>query len=129
MSHWTNINVQIRSLESARAACRELGVDLIVAQPGQQVQARGYNGLTRSAEAMIKLAGPYDVALNRQADGTYTMACDFWGGHVAKQLGKNCQKFTQLYGVHQAIRSAPRGAIARRVMGAKGAINVILTMP
>lgn len=129
MSHWTEIKVKVQSLDAARAACRELGVDLVCAGPGQKVQARGYNGVTREAEAMIRLAGPYDVALTRQADGSYTMACDYWKGHVAKQLGKNCQKFTQLYGVHQAMRSAPRGAIINRVQGANGAILVRMSVP
>lgn len=129
MSHWTEIKTQIKNLNAARAACREIGVELICAAPGQKVQARGYAGNTIAADAVIKLKGPYDVALTREANGSYAMKCDWYHGHIAAELGQNAQKFTQLYGVHAATMAAPRGAMVRRTIGANGSILLTMTTP
>ena len=79
MSHFTEIQSQIRDLEALNDACRELGLEL--AWTGT---ARGYAEQTRTGDAIIKLKGPYDIALNRQPDGTYALTTDWWNGHVEK---------------------------------------------
>jgi len=130
VSHWTNIDVKIQTLAAAEAACRELGFKFERAPIGQKLDARGYNGLTRKADAVIRLPGPYDVALTREANGSYSLACDFWNGHVERSLGKNCQKFTQLYGVHVATAAArAKGYQVRRMQGANGSINLVMSVP
>ena len=35
------------------------------------------------------LKGPYDIALNKQPDGSYGLTTDWWDGHVEKEVGKD----------------------------------------
>jgi hypothetical protein len=79
VSHFTSIQTQIKDLAALADACKELKVELL-----QGGEARGYAGNTRSGEAVVKLKGPYDIALNKQPDGNYELATDWWGGHVEK---------------------------------------------
>lgn len=136
MSHWTNIKTQVRDLNALAAAIAELpqGVangqpcQLIRAQPGAKVQARGYGSGMVDCDAMIRLPGPYDVALTRQPDGTYTLTTDFWRGHVAEYCGENFGRLLQLYGVHATLAQARKmGCRAQRVLGKNGSINVVIT--
>ena len=50
--------------------------------------------------------GPYDIALNKQADGTYGITADLWNGYVEKEVGTNYGRLLQLYGVHKATMEA-----------------------
>lgn len=130
MSHWTNIQTQINDLGALGAACRELGKRLEIAAPGQQVLARGYSRATRSCDAVIHLDGPYDVALTREANGKYSLSADYYSGHVARQLGEQCGKLVQLYGVHKAATLyARKGIQTRRVLGQNGSINLVAMIP
>ncbi len=130
MSHFTEIKTQIKDLARCREACRELGVTLEIAPQGQKVQARGYYNATMPCDAVIRLKGPYDAALTRQKDGSYALTADFYAGHVARQLGANCQKLTQLYGVAVATNAARlKGYGVRRTIGANGSINLIMSVP
>ena len=56
MSHFTTIKTQIRDTEALRAACSELGLELI-----QNAEARGYYTQTTKGEYVIRLKGPYDM--------------------------------------------------------------------
>ena len=78
MSHFTTIHTQIQDIEALRAACSELGLTLCA-----NTTARGYSGNSTPGEFAIRLRGPYDIALNRLADGSYGMTTDWWNGHVA----------------------------------------------
>lgn len=130
MSHFTEIKTQIKDLARCRDACRELGVTLEIATNGQKVQARGYYNSSTPCDAVVRLKGPYDVALNRQADGSYTVKADFYAGHVAKELGQNCGKLVQLYGVHVATAAARlKGYGVRRMIGTNGSINLVMSVP
>lgn len=130
MSHWTEVKTQINDLRALADACRELGKRLEIAAPGQKVQARGYAGATRNCDAVIHLDGPYDVALTREANGKYSLQADYWSGHVARQLGEQCGKLTQLYGVHKATALyRNKGIQTRRVMGQNGVINLVAMIP
>lgn len=84
MSHFTSITTQIRDLTALADACKELGVKL-----DNGGVARGYATNTRTGDAVIKLKGPYDIALNWQEDGNYALTTDWWGGHVEKEVGTN----------------------------------------
>ena len=123
MSHFTTIQTQIRDVEALRAACGELGLTL-----AGNADARGYGTQTRRGESVIQIpSGPYDIALNRQPDGTYELATDWWGGHVEKAVGKNYGRLLQLYGVHKATREARRkGYTVRRKQHADGAIKLTI---
>lgn len=130
MSHWTELKTQINDLRALGDACRELGKRLEVAKPGEKIMARGFAGNTRRCDAIIHLDGPYDVALTRGVDGKYSLTADYYAGHVAKQLGENCGKLTQLYGVHKATQLyRNKGIQTRRVMGQNGKINLVAMIP
>ena len=115
MSHFTTIQTQIRDIAALEAACTELGVELL-----HDAEARGYSGQTRQGELVIRLRGPYDIAANRNPEGSdenhekdhaklpYELATDWWDGHVEKEVGANYGRLLQLYGVHKTIREASK---------------------
>jgi hypothetical protein len=130
MSHFTNIQTEIRDLASLREACREIGVELQTAPAGQKVKARGYYNETLDCDAVVKLKGPYDVALTREANGSYKITADFYAGHVARELGQNCGKLIQRYGLVKATNAARlKGYGVRRVQGANGSIKLLVSVP
>ena len=121
MSHFTTIQTQVRDLDALADACRELGVELTTGK------ARGFNGNTRTGEAVIKLNGPYDIAVNKATGNTYGLTTDWWNGHVAKEVGENYGKLLQLYGVYKASREArKRGYTVRRQSLKDGSIKLAI---
>lgn len=122
MSHFTSIQTQIKDLDALADACKELGVELV-----HQGEARGYATNVRTGDAVIRLKGPYDIALNQQPDGTYALTTDWWDGHVEKEVGTNFSKLIQLYGVHKAMREAKKkGYLASRKTLPNGAIKLTI---
>jgi hypothetical protein len=101
MSHFTTIKTQIRDVEALQAACSEMGLELL-----QNAEARGYSTQTTKGEYVIRLKGPYDVALNRQTHGSFAMTTDWFAGHVESEVGPHFGKLTQLYAVHKATAEA-----------------------
>ena len=121
MSPFTTIETQIRDIPALREACRELGVELL-----ENTEARGYTGNQHRGDLVIRLRGPYDVALNSQ-DGRYGLTCDWWGGHVEKELGAGYGKLLQLYGVYRAQAEAHRKYYStRRQTLADGSIRLTI---
>ena len=122
MSHFTSIQTQIKDMEALQDACKELGVAVVLYEP-----ARGYAGQTRTGDAIIRLKGPYDIALNRQEDGSYALTTDFWAGHVEKEVGAGFGRLLQLYGVHKAMREAKKkGYLTTRKTQPNGAIKLTI---
>ena len=122
MSHFTTIDTQIRDIGALQSAYEELGL-----QVQENATARGYGSQSRQGEYVIKLNGPYDIALNAQENSSFELACDWWGGHVEKEVGKNYGRILQLYGVHKASREARRkGYTVRRKQHADGAIKLVI---
>lgn len=122
MSHFATIQTQIRDTEALRAACAELGVELL-----RNTNARGYGSNSQKGDFVIRLTGPYDIALNRQQDGTYGLTCDWWDGHVEKEVGANYGRLLQLYGVHKArIEAQKKGYTVRRQTLGDGAIKLVI---
>ena len=120
MSHFTTITTQIRDIEALKEACAELGLDV-----AENAQARGYNTSQIPGEYVIRLKGPYDIAVNQQKDGTYGMTTDWWAGHVQKEVGINYGRLLQLYGVYKATREARRkGYVVRRQPLKDGSIKL-----
>ena len=110
MSHFTTIKTQIRDTEALQAACTELGLELI-----QNAEARGYYTQTIKGEYVIRLKGPYDVALNRQPDGSFGFTTDWFAGHVEAEVGPNFGKLTQFYAVNKAtIEARKKGWTVQR---------------
>jgi len=124
MSHFTTIQTQIRDLEALSDASVEMGFQLLA-----NTQCRGYAGMTRTAPHVIKLKGPYDIAVepSKENDGSYGLTTDWWDGHVAKEVGTGYGRLLQSYGVHKTIREArSRGLRSTRRIEADG--SVLLTL-
>jgi hypothetical protein len=122
MSHFTTIKTQIKDIEALRSACKELSLKLL-----QKADARGYREAVRHGDFVIKLNGPYDIAVNQQQDGTFGLTTDWYNEHVEKEVGKEYSKLLQLYAVHKAsIEARKKGfSILRRPQN-NGAIKLIL---
>ena len=121
MSHFTTIKTQIKDVAALKSACEELGLKLV-----PNTNARGYLGNTHKGEYVIKLKGPYDIALNQQ-DGAYGLTADFWDGHVEKEVGQNYGKLLQLYGVHKAsIEARKKGLSVHRQQKQDGSIKLVM---
>lgn len=122
MSHFTTIQTQVRDIAALRDACQELGL-----QVAEKADARGYAGNTLPGDYVVRLQGPYDIALNRQPDGTFGLTTDWWAGHVAKEVGPDYGKLLQLYGVHKAMREArKKGLTVRRQAISDGRIKLTI---
>ena len=122
MSHFATIETQIRDIAALKTACAELGLDI-----NENAVARGYAGNTRSGEYVIRLKGPYDIAVNKTPDGTYGLTTDWWAGHVEKEVGKNYGRLLQLYGVHKAqIEARKKGYTTRRQTLGDGSIKLLI---
>ena len=124
MSHFTTIKTQIRDLDALNDACVEMGFKF-----QQNCKCRGYAGVTRLAPHVIRLKGPYDIAVDPspENDGSYGLTTDWWDGHVAKEVGTGYGRLLQAYGVNKTIREAAlRGLRATRRIEADG--SVLLTL-
>jgi hypothetical protein len=122
MSHWTTIQTQIRDIEALRAACAELNLPLL-----ENAEARGYGTHRQHGDYVIQLKGPYDVIVNRQPEGSFTLATDWWDGHVEREVGRNFGRLLQLYAVHKAASEArKRGLSIQRKRLPNGAILLSL---
>jgi hypothetical protein len=122
MSHFTTIKTQIKDIAALRSACQELGLILL-----QDTEARGYGSQIRAGDYVIKLNGPYDIAVNKQPDNSFGLTTDWWQGHVEQEVGSNYSKLLQLYAVHKATMEAKRkGMAVLRRQKQDGSIKLIL---
>jgi hypothetical protein len=124
MSHFTTIQTQIRDLTALSEACSELGVSLV-----PDADCRGYAGITRKAPHVIRLKGPYDIAVepSKANDGTHGLTTDWWDGHVAREVGEGYGRLLQCYGVHNTEREARlRGLRTSRKVETDGSILLTL---
>ncbi len=103
MSHFTTIQTQIRDLEALADASHEMGFLFLA-----NAQCRGYAGLSRQAPHVIRLKGPYDIAVepSQENKGTYGLTTDWWDGHVAREVGENYGRLLQCYGIQKTTREA-----------------------
>jgi hypothetical protein len=122
MSHFTTVKTQIKDITALRSACAELGLTV-----KQNAQARGYYENKTKGDFVIKLKGPYDIALNKQPDGSFGITADLWEGHVEKEVGEKYGKLLQLYGVHKATLDArKKGLSVVRRPQQNGSIKLVL---
>ncbi len=122
MSHFTTINTQIKDIEALRLACAEMGLQIEA-----NAEARGYRSNRLRGDYVIRLRGPYDVALCRESTGGYSIHADLWNGHVEAELGQGFGTLKQLYGVHKATTEARRkGLNVRRRQLANGTVRLAL---
>jgi hypothetical protein len=125
MSHFTEIKTQIKDIEALRSACQEMGLPLL-----QNTEARGYYENKTKGDYVVRLKGPYDLALNKQPDGTFGITADLWQGHVEKEVGQGglaYGKLLQLYGVHKAtLEARKKGLSVLRRHQPNGSIKLVL---
>ena len=122
MSHFTSIKTQIKDIAALRSACKELGLPVL-----QNAEARGYATNKLKGEFVIQLKGPYDIAVNKQPDGSFGFTADLWQGCVEKEVGKDYGKLLQLYGVHKAtIEARKKGLSVMRRPQTNGSIKLVL---
>jgi hypothetical protein len=122
MSHFTTVKTQIKDITALRSACAELGLTV-----KQNAQARGYYENKTKGDFVIKLKGPYDIALNKQPDGSFGITADLWEGHVEKEVGEKYGKLLQLYGVHKAtLEARKKGLSVVRRPQQNGSIKLVL---
>ena len=122
MSHFATITTQIKDLAALQSACSELSLTVVA-----DTTARGYSTNTVHGEQVIRLKGPYDIAVNRQPDGTFGLTTDWWDGHVEKEVGPNYGRLLQLYAVHKATaETRKRGHSVQRKAGQHGAIKLMI---
>ena len=122
MSHFTTIKTEIKDIDALRSAVEELGCAL-----ESKTTARGYAGSKLPGDYVVRLKGPYDIAVNGQPNGAHELICDWWEGHVAREVGEKYGKLLQLYGVHKATREAGRkGLLVQRRAQPNGSIKLII---
>jgi hypothetical protein len=123
MSHFATIKTQIKDIRALRAACDELGLPVL-----QNAKARGYSNQKTKGDYVIQLKDPFDIALNKQPDGSFGLTADLWDNHVEKEVGKNYGKLMQLYAVHKAVGEArKKGHLTRRSLQHDGSIKLVIT--
>jgi hypothetical protein len=120
MSHVSEIDIVIRSLDALRAACERLGWHFIEGQTTYKWYGRwvGDSPLpkdTRNEDLgkcnhAIKVPGAsYEVGVVETEDGTYALRYDFWSsGGLDVKLGKNAGLLKQAYGIEAAKIAARR---------------------
>jgi hypothetical protein len=122
MSHFTTIQTQVRDLDALRHALGELNVTL-----HEKTTARGYAGNKLQGDYVIRLQGPYDIALNQTPDGSYGLTTDWWDGHVEKEVGAKFGRLLQLYGIHKTtIEARKRGHFVQRKAQKDGSIKLTI---
>ena len=122
MSHFTTITTQVRDVAALRAAVAELGLQLV-----PDADARGFASQTRRGDYVIRLKGPYDIALNQTPDGSYGLTTDWWDGHVEKEVGAKFGRLLQLYGIHKTtIEARKRGHFVQRKAQKDGSIKLTI---
>jgi hypothetical protein len=109
MSHFTTVNTEIRDIAALRAATDELGLELL-----ENAEARGFASNRIHGDYVIKLRGPYDIALQRQPNGSFGVVADLWQGHVEREVGQGFGRLKQLYGVHKTIAEARKRRLTVR---------------
>ena len=122
MSHFTTINTQIKDMVALRAAVKEMGFELL-----SNTDARGYSTMKQHGDYVVRLKGPYDIAVNRQPDGTYGLTTDWFAGHVEKEVGPQFGHLLQLYAIHKTTQEArKKGFLVQRKPQPNGSIKLVL---
>lgn len=117
MSHVASIEIVIKDLAALKAACKAAGLEFRENQKTWKWYGRWMNDYSDSKAAYKNGIDPkqygkcdhaigipgnntsYEIGVYAQADGTYKLAWDFWGGGngLEKVAGKDCFKLVQSY--------------------------------
>ncbi|SFR12461.1 DUF1257 domain-containing protein [Desulfoscipio geothermicus] len=102
MSHWSRVKTNINNMEILECAAKKLGCSI-----SRNSTARGYKNMALKGEMVIAVPGsPYDVAVNRNEDGTLSLTTDWYLGYVAKVLGPDFGRLKQQYALEMARKRA-----------------------
>lgn len=122
MSHFATVETQIRDIDALRKACTEMDLGMV-----DNAMARGYGSQKTRGEYVITLKGPYDIALNKQPEGSYGLTTDWWDGHVEREVGENYGRLLQLYAVHKTqIEAKKKGYTCRRTKLRDGSMQLVI---
>lgn len=81
MSHFTKVSAEIRDMEALQNALRSMNLSLT-----HNDRCRYYYG-AEIKENVVRLPGKYDMALEENANGSYSINADFFEGDVARTIG------------------------------------------
>ena len=103
MSHFTSVKTKIKQLASLVRALKDLNYDFQLAEEGQTVSVRGYQGQTTDAVMCIKASKTYDIGvkLNKET-GTYEFVADWWGVETTRGVTEEefIKQLTRRYSYH-----------------------------
>lgn len=127
MSHQSKIRCSIKSdtlgIEALKQSATELGCELL-----KNAAGRIYSG-EKGADYVVRVKGAsYDVLCDTTKEGTLAMTTDWYGGSVAKVLGKDLCKLKQGYAVNRAtIEARRKGYVVSKQTLANGSVKLVLT--
>jgi hypothetical protein len=123
MSHFVAIKTSVRDVNALRKACEELGLALL-----EKTTARGFASNTLKGDYVIRLKGPYDIAVNMDKEsGSYGLSTDWYAGYVEKEVGTGYAKLLQLYAIHKTqIEARKKGLSCRRLSLADGSVKIMI---
>jgi len=139
MSHVTQIDLRIKSLEALKAACSRLGLEFVTGQKTYKWYGRfmgdyqlpewlKVEDLGKCQHAIRVPGASYEIGIVER-EGEYKLLWDFWGsGGLERVLGKGGGKLKQAYTVEQAKATARRAGyqvrekrtVMDRIRGAMG---------
>lgn len=100
MSHFTKVSTVIKDVGALENAIYSMGLTL-----QHDFPCRYYYG-TEQRKMGCKLPGPYDVAFEKNDDGTFSIDADFEGGYVEKVIGTNGSKIIHNYAIEKIKEEA-----------------------
>jgi len=114
MINFTTIETPIRDIIALVYACVGLDINLV-----PDAWCRGHGGSVRSAEYVIRLRGPHDIAVDPSdvAGGTYVLTADWGDGHVAREVGVGCCELLEAYDFHRKRRQREAQALDLDAIG------------
>ena len=122
MHNFTTIETPIRDIVALVYACVGLNLDLV---PDAWCRCQG--GSVRSAEYVIRLRGPHDIAVDPLDEGGgYVLTTDWRDGHVAKEVGAGCCELLEAYASHRTRRQREARALDLDAIGQIETSNPIL---
>jgi hypothetical protein len=117
MSHISNVQCEIRDLDALDEALVKFGAELVRDQQTFKAYFGRANNKCAHAIRLKDDHNAYEIGLQRkaQAGDAYELACDFWGGSLAR-FGEGLQRLTNEYTAVVAERTLQRdGWSVRRV--------------
>lgn len=144
MSHTTTIQTLLLSDEDAiRGSIKELQAQGVKCDLLEAAIPRSYPGNTmKKADFVLKLEdSPYDVGMYKNKDGEFSLATDFYNGHVEKVLGvtpgegddRTQAKLGKVYaGYAQHVisqQAARQGYSVTRTRADNGGVRLVLGVP